>query len=456
MFFFTNLNPSNGLLLRSIAAHSPSEINRRIASAHRAFGEWSVLDFSERAKYLIRVAALLSERAEELAILCATEMGKPIAQGIAEVEKCAGVCRYYAEHGAVMLADERISSSLSRSYITYQPLGVILAIMPWNFPFWQVFRFAAPALMAGNTVVLKHAPNTLGCATAIEKIFIDAGFPASILVNIFAEIRHIPAVIKHPYIQAVTFTGSTNAGKSVAKISGSVLKKSVLELGGSDGYIILEDADLERAVTACVASRCINSGQSCIAAKRFIVVKSVLKKVEELFAKMLSEKTTDNPLEGKFDIGPLARFDLRDNLHAQVQKSIQSGATCILGGIIPDRKGAYYLPTLLTNVTKGMACYHEELFGPVASIIAVEDESEAISVANDTDFGLGAAVFTNNVERGERIARTMIHAGTCYVNDYVKSDARLPFGGIKQSGFGRELSVVGIREFVNIKTIGVA
>lgn len=456
MAFFKNINPSNGLSLPSYKAHTPTGINRRVDATYHAFGEWSQLEFSERAKYMFRTAELLSERAKELAILAATEMGKPISQGIAEVEKCAGVCRYYAENAATMLSDERIQTSLSKSYVTYQPLGVVLAIMPWNFPFWQVLRFAAPALMAGNTVVLKHAPNTFGCALTIEQIFIDAGFPPSAFVNIFADVKHIPAVINSNHIQAVTFTGSTNAGKSVAKVSGSALKKSVLELGGSDGYIILEDADLERAVASCVTSRCINSGQSCIAAKRFIVVKSVLKQVEELFADMLSKKTIGNPLEGNFDLGPLARFDLRDKLHAQVQDSIQAGAKCVMGGKIPVGRGAFYSPTLLTNVSKGMPAYHEELFGPVASIIAVEDESEAVHVANDTDYGLGAAVFTRDVERGERIARTMIHAGTCYVNDFVRSDARLPFGGIKHSGYGRELSAEGIREFVNIKTVGVA
>ncbi|MBI3235012.1 MAG: NAD-dependent succinate-semialdehyde dehydrogenase [Bacteroidetes bacterium] len=455
MEIFKSINPSTGEQLPSFNAHSPSEISRRVDAAHGAFLEWSLLSYSQRAKYLVRISELLFERKEELAYLCAIEMGKPIEQGIAEVEKCAGVCRYYAENAEKMLEDEIIKSSLSKSYITYQPLGVILAIMPWNFPFWQVLRFAAPALMAGNTVILKHAPITFGCALAIEKIFNDAGLPACSLVNIHAEIRHIPAVIKNNKIQGVTFTGSTVAGKKIARMSGGALKKTVMELGGSDAYIILEDADLEEAVKTCVTSRCINTGQSCISAKRFIVVRSVLSKVEKLFEKMLSEKTYGNPLEGKFDLGPLARFDLRDKLHSQVQASVQGGATCVLGGAIPKGKGAFYSPTLLTNVGKGMAAYNEELFGPVASIIAADDEADAIRIANDSEYGLGSAIFTKDIERGERIARTMIQAGTCYVNDFVKSDARLPFGGIKNSGFGRELSVAGIQEFVNIKTVGV-
>ncbi len=455
MEIFNTINPSTGNSLPSYNAHAPSEINRRIDAAHGAFLEWSLLGYSERAAYLVRVSELLLERKNELAYLCAIEMGKPVNQGIAEVEKCAGVCRYYAENAETMLADESIKTTLSKSYVTYQPLGVILAIMPWNFPFWQVLRFAAPALMAGNTVILKHAPNTFGCALAIEQIFDDAGLPACSFVNIMAEVRHIPAVIKNDKIQGVTFTGSTVAGKKIAGMSGAALKKTVMELGGSDPYIILEDADLEESVRTCVTSRCINTGQSCISAKRFIVIHSVLDKVQKLFTEMLSEKSFGNPLEGEYDLGPLARFDLRDKLHSQVQASIQTGAKLVIGGKIPEGTGAFYPPTLLTNIDKGMVAYNEELFGPVASIIAAKDEKDAIRIANDSEFGLGAAIFTKDIERGERIARTMIQTGTCYVNDFVKSDARLPFGGIKHSGFGRELSAVGIREFVNIKTVGV-
>lgn len=455
MEIFNSINPSTGTPLPPYNAHTPSEINRRIDAAYGAFGGWSQLGYSERSKHLIRVSELLLERKNELAYLCAIEMGKPVNQGIAEVEKCAGVCRYYAENAEIMLADENIKTSLSKSYVTYQPLGVILAIMPWNFPFWQVLRFAAPALMAGNTVILKHAPNTFGCALAIEQIFDDAGLPPCSFVNIMAEVRHIPAVIRNNKIQGVTFTGSTVAGKKIAGMSGKALKKTVMELGGSDPYIILDDADLEESVRTCVTSRCINTGQSCISAKRFIVVRSVLDKVQELFTEMLAEKSFGNPLEADFDLGPLARFDLRDKLHNQVLASIKAGAKPVTGGVIPENIGAFYPPTLLTNVEKGMVTYSEELFGPVASIIAANDENDAIRIANDSEYGLGSAVFTKDIERGERIARTMIQSGTCYVNDFVKSDARLPFGGIKHSGFGRELSTVGIREFVNIKTVGV-
>jgi succinate-semialdehyde dehydrogenase/glutarate-semialdehyde dehydrogenase len=327
--------------------------------------------------------------------------------------------------------------------------------MPWNFPFWQVFRFAAPALMAGNAGVLKHASNVSGCALAIEEIFRQAGFPDNIFRSLLVSSSQVEAVIENPLIKAVTLTGSTPAGRAVAQKAGSLLKKSVLELGGSDPYVILADADLDLTVETCVASRLINSGQSCIAAKRFVVVESVRKRFEPRFVEQMQAATMDNPLKEDTDVGPQARHDLRDDLHWQVQQSIEQGATCLLGGHIPAGQGAFYPPTVLTNVRPGMPAYEEELFGPVAAIIPVKDEAEAIRVANDSVFGLGAAVFTSDVAKGERIATEELEAGCCFVNAFVKSDPRLPFGGIKESGYGRELSHYGIKEFVNIKTVYV-
>jgi succinate-semialdehyde dehydrogenase/glutarate-semialdehyde dehydrogenase len=351
------------------------------------------------------------------------------------------------------LAPEFVETDASKSFVAYQPLGVVLAVMPWNFPFWQVFRFAAPALMAGNAGVLKHASSVPGSALAIEEVFRNAGFPENLFRTLLIGSRQVAAVIEHPLVKAVTLTGSTPAGQAVASKAGEMLKKTVLELGGSDPYIILEDANLAEAVSTCVASRLINAGQSCIAAKRFVVVNSVKTGFEELFVQKMKTHRMGDPFDPETTVGPQARHDLRDELHAQVQKSIANGARLLLGGTIPDGSGAYYPPTVLTDVKKGMPAYDEELFGPVAAIIPVKDEFEAIQVANDTIFGLGAAIFTENAEEGERIATHELEAGSCFVNAYVRSDPRLPFGGINASGYGRELSYFGIREFVNIKTI---
>ncbi|MBS1504790.1 MAG: aldehyde dehydrogenase family protein, partial [Bacteroidetes bacterium] len=327
--------------------------------------------------------------------------------------------------------------------------------MPWNFPFWQVFRFLAPALAAGNCGVLKHASNVPGCALAIEEIVKQAGFPDNVFQPLMVGSAMIEKIIENPLIQAVTITGSSSAGKQVAQKAGSLVKKTVLELGGSDAYVILEDADLDKAAETCVNSRIINSGQSCIAAKRFIVVKSVQKEFTKLFLSKMKAKKLGDPLDVKTDIGPQARVDLRNLLHDQVKKSVKKGAKCLLGGEIPKGKNAFYPATILTNVKPGMPAYEEEMFGPVAAIILAKDEADAIRIANDSDFGLGAAVFTNDVQRGDRIAATQLQAGACFVNALVKSDPRLPFGGIKQSGYGRELGLFGIHEFVNIKTVFV-
>lgn len=337
--------------------------------------------------------------------------------------------------------------------MSFQPIGLVLAIMPWNFPFWQVFRFLAPTLMAGNCGILKHASNVFGCALEIENIIKAAGFPENVFRTILIPGSEVERVIENEYIVAVSLTGSTEAGKKVAEKAGSLLKKTVLELGGSDPYIILHDADLELAAETCVNSRIINSGQSCIAAKRFVVVKAVEKEFTELFLQKMASKVMGDPLDEKTDIGPLARIDLRNDLHQQVKESIAMNAKCLLGGFIPEGNNAFYPPTVLTDVVKGMPAYDQELFGPVAAIISANDDEHAIEIANDSVFGLGSAIFSRDIKRAEYIAETQIQAGACFVNALVKSDSRLPFGGIKQSGYGRELSHYGIKEFVNIKTV---
>jgi succinate-semialdehyde dehydrogenase/glutarate-semialdehyde dehydrogenase len=404
----------------------------------------------------MRVAGrIVREKTDEYARLMADEMGKPLAEGRAEAEKCAWVCEYYAENAEKFLAREEIQTEASASFVTFEPLGVILAVMPWNFPFWQVFRFAAPGLMAGNAGILKHSSNVQGCALAIEAVFREAGFPEDIFRTLVIGSRLVGHAIEHPKVRAVTLTGSTPAGRAVASKAGELLKKTVLELGGSDPYVILEDADLGPAAEACVTSRLINGGQSCIAAKRFIVPEKIRGEFEKLFVERMKARKMGNPLHEDSDVGPQARSDLRDELHRQVVESIEKGARCLLGGELPDLPGAFYPPTVLTDVAKGMPAYDDELFGPVAAIIPVRDEEEAIRVANDSVFGLGAAVFTGDAARGEEIAARQLEAGCCFVNAFVRSDPRLPFGGVKESGYGRELGQYGIKEFVNIKTVYV-
>jgi len=452
----TAINPANGSITRTYEEDSAAEVADKIEAAHRAFLGWRETTFPQRVEKLRNAAQILTGKKEEYAVLMATEMGKPIRDGRAEVEKCAWVCDYYADNALTALQPEFIETDARRSYISFTPLGVILAIMPWNYPFWQVFRFAAPALMAGNAGVLKHASNVPGCSLAIEDIFKTAGFPENLFQNVLLSSKRMDRLIAQPLIRAVTLTGSQSAGRAVAAAAGELLKKTVLELGGSDPYIILEDADLEKTVETCAASRLLNSGQSCIAAKRFVVVESVRKRFEDMLVAQMEQKQMGNPLEEDTEIGPQARAELRDDLHRQVTQSIEKGARCLLGGRIPSGNGAFYPATVLSSVQKGMPAYDEETFGPVAAVIAVKDEAEAIRTANNTDFGLGAAVFTSDVFRGERIAANELEAGNCFVNAFVKSDPRLPFGGIKQSGYGRELSHYGIKEFVNIKTVYVA
>ncbi|WP_068466940.1 NAD-dependent succinate-semialdehyde dehydrogenase [Candidatus Protochlamydia phocaeensis] len=447
------INPATGEIIKDYPELSLEQAETIIEELHRAFLHWKETDFALRARHLKNAAAILRKKAPDYGRLMSVEMGKPIREGQAEAEKCALACDFYADHAEKFLQKEAIETEAKKSLICYEPLGVVLAIMPWNFPFWQVFRFAAPALMAGNVGALKHASNVPGCALAIEEIFHEAGFPDNVFRTLLIKGSLAEQLIENPTIRAVTLTGSTEAGKMIAARAGKCIKKTVLELGGSDAYVILEDADVEQAATICAKARLINSGQSCIAAKRFIVVEAIRKQFEDLFVKKMRAFKMGDPLSEDVQIGPLARIDLRDQLHGQVQKSLAKGAICLLGGRIPEGKGNYYPPTVLTHVTKGMPAYEEELFGPVAAIISARDETEAIQIANDSPYGLGAAVFTRDLKKGEDIAIRKIEAGSCFVNAQVYSDPRLPFGGIKESGYGRELSYVGIKEFVNIKTI---
>jgi succinate-semialdehyde dehydrogenase/glutarate-semialdehyde dehydrogenase len=451
-----SVNPTNDSLLREYPEATEAEVSSILAAAALALPAWRSTARSERSEALRRAAGLLRERREELARLMALEMGKPVAQGRAEADKCAWVCEYYAESAERFLSAETIETDAARSYVAFEPLGVVLAVMPWNFPLWQVFRFAAPALMAGNVGLLKHASNVSGCALAIEEILHGAGVPHDTFRTLLVASGRVASIIREPEVAAVTLTGSTPAGRSVAATAGACLKKTVLELGGSDPYLILEDADLERAAEACAVSRLINGGQSCIAAKRFIAVEAVRARFEELLVERIGARRMGDPLLDGTDVGPQARRDLRDELHAQVTASLERGARALLGCVVPPGPGAFYPPSVLTGVGPGMPAYGEELFGPVAAVIGARDERDAIRIANDTAFGLGAAVFTRDLARGERIARHELQAGSCFVNAFVKSDPRLPFGGIKESGYGRELGCFGIREFVNVKTVYVA
>jgi succinate-semialdehyde dehydrogenase / glutarate-semialdehyde dehydrogenase len=451
----TVTNPATGEQVREVARTTLDEARAVVDTAHEAYAAWRRADMEKRAGYLRRAAAILRDRQDWFARLMAEEMGKPVTQGRSEVEKCAWVCEYYADHGAEFLGSEEISTDASRSFVSYQPLGVILAVMPWNFPFWQVFRFAAPNLMAGNAGVLKHASNVPGCAQAIAEVIAEAGFPEGLFRTVFLDSGEVGDLLEHPLLRGATLTGSVGAGRAVGGRAGALVKPSVLELGGSDPYLVLADADLEHAARVCADSRLINSGQSCIAAKRFIVVEGVRERFEELFTERMRAAKTGDPFDERVEVGPQARADLRDELHDQVERSVAAGARCLLGGAVPTGPGAFYPPTVLTDVGPGMAAYDEETFGPVAAIIPVPDEAEAIRVANDSVFGLGAAVFSRDIARATRIAEMELEAGACFVNAGVRSDPRLPFGGIKESGYGRELGRPGIREFVNVKTVYV-
>jgi succinate-semialdehyde dehydrogenase/glutarate-semialdehyde dehydrogenase len=449
------VDPSTGRELYRVASTSLDEARLAAAGAHAAHRPWWEAGFSVRAARLHAVARALRARREDLARRMATEMGKPITEGLGEVEKCAWVCEYYAEHAEDFLSDQAADTAALRSGWVHRPLGVVLGIMPWNFPLWQVFRFAAPTLMAGNGVLIKHAPSVPGCAGDIQDLFDAAGLPPGLVATLFVDVDDIDPLIHDRNVSAVTLTGSVRAGRAVAASAGAALKKTVLELGGSDASVILSDAVVPSAAAECVRSRMLNAGQSCIAAKRFVVVDELHDAfVDAVLADMRTRRFGD-PTAPDTGLGPLARADLRDTLHDQVERSVAAGARLRLGGEVPDRPGAWYPPTVLTDVGPGMPAYDEELFGPVASVIRAADDDHAIRIANDTAFGLGAAVYTTDIDRGEAIARDRLHAGACFVNGMVRSDPRLPFGGVGISGYGRELSPLGIREFVNAKTVWV-
>jgi succinate-semialdehyde dehydrogenase/glutarate-semialdehyde dehydrogenase len=447
-----SINPYDGSLIETYSPATDDQVESVLERAAATFDTWRDTPIADRAERMRAAAAILCERAEPYATLMAREMGKPLAQGRAEITKCAWAAEYYADHAARFLAPEPVDAGTVSSHVAFAPLGVVLAVMPWNFPFWQVFRFAAPALMAGNTAILKHASNVSGCALEIESVFVDAGFPAGAFSTLLISSGRVAGLVADRRVRAVTLTGSTPAGRAVASVAGQHLKKTVLELGGSDPYLILDEAELERTAQDCAAARLVNGGQSCVAAKRFIVLEAFRPRFEALLVEAIGRRRTGDPLAADTDVGPQARRDLRDELHAQVEASIAAGARLLLGGQVPEGPGAMYPPTVLTGVTPGMPAYDQELFGPVAAIIAARDEDDAIRIANDSDFGLGAAVYTTDRTQAQRVV-DRLDAGNCFINGFVRSDPRLPFGGVKDSGYGRELAAFGIREFVNIKTV---
>ncbi len=451
-----SINPATGELVETYSVQAPAQAAAAVVKAHEAFGSWSRVALPGRGSVLRKAAVILRAEKNSLARMMSEEMGKPILQAIAEIDKCALVCEHYAANGEAMLAPERIAAGAADSYVRFDPLGVVLAVMPWNFPFWQVFRFAAPALMAGNACLLKHASNVTGCSAAIEDIFRRSGLPMHVFTSLRVDSAQIGALIAHPLVRAVTLTGSDEAGRAVAAAAGRCLKKVVLELGGSDPFIVFADAPLSACVSAAVSSRMINNGQSCIAAKRFIVVKDIYSRFQLAFTAAVAALKTGNPLDESNDLGPLARADLVAELERQVKASVGLGARVLVGGGRQGKgPGFYFQPTVLENVKPGMPVYEEEVFGPVAALIAAEDEEDALRIANDTAFGLGASIWSADRVRAEEIA-ARIEAGSVFINGMVKSDPRLPFGGIKMSGFGRELSSYGIKEFVNIKTVVIS
>ncbi len=448
-----SINPATGELIHRHSEHDPEAVEQRLAQAHAQGLQWAERSFAERGRCVSAVAELLVARRDALADLIVAEMGKPRTQALAEVDKCARVCSFFAEHTESFLAPEPVDVGGPTAYVAYRPLGAVLAILPWNFPLWQAFRFVAPALMAGNAVVMKPGPSVMGCGLAVEALLEEAGVPAGLVPVLTISDPRVEAVIRDPRIVAVTLTGSDRAGRAVASVAGQELKKVVLELGGSDPYLVLADADLELAVAAVVRSRVSNAGQSCIGAKRCIVEASVLDAfVAKLTARLRSVVVAD-PRQATTQMGPLARADLRAGVHAQVMRCVEQGAQLRMGGTLPTGPGFWYPVTLLTDVRPSMPAFTEELFGPVVTVCEARDEAHGLALANESSFGLGAAVFTRNVERGLELAEHRLDAGSCFVNDFVRSDPRLPFGGIKRSGYGRELSRHGLLEFVNVKTV---
>lgn len=450
-----SINPYTHKIIEVYNKHTYSGLDEIIKNVRKTWKKWKTTDFDERALKMKKAAKILRKKKNDLANLITDEMGKIITESIAEVEKCAWVCDYYAENAAGFLSDEIIETDASKSFMAYEPLGIILAVMPWNFPFWQVFRFAAPALMAGNAGLLKHASNVMGCALAIEKVFVEAGFPENLFKTLLIPAGMVSSVIENKYVKAITLTGSEDAGKQVAGLAGKNLKKQVLELGGSDPFIVLEDADLDKACQTAVTARMINSGQSCIAAKRFIVAERIAEDFENKALSILKDYKPGDPRDKNTKVAPLARPEFVDDIDYLVQQSVDMGALVILGGKKLDNESNFYLPTILSHVTPEMPVFKEETFGPVMPVTRAKNEKEAIELANQSSYGLGGCVWTKDIKRGESIAR-QVNTGCIFVNGLVKSDPRLPFGGINKSGYGRELSHLGIREFVNIKTIWIA
>jgi acyl-CoA reductase-like NAD-dependent aldehyde dehydrogenase len=454
MMSIQTINPTSGEVLETFEPFNREQINEALDDVRQGFLFWRTNTFAERAKHLHSVASHLRERKKALARIAVLEMGKTITEAEAEVEKCAWNCDFYAYNAGRFLADEKVATNATESYVAFRPLGVILAIMPWNFPYWQVFRFAAPALMAGNTTILKHASNVSRVALEIEHIIQEAGLPKGIFRTVLVPGSETGKLIADPRIAAVTLTGSAPAGVEVASASGHALKKTVLELGGSDAFIVLEDADLDEAAQVAVTARFQNNGQSCIAAKRFIVVESVAEAFEQKFVANTAKLKVGDPLEYDTRVGPLARKDLCEALDQQVQRSIQQGARVLIGGKMRAGKGNFYEPTILTNVTPEMPVFSEETFGPAAAVIRARDVEHAIELANDTQFGLGSNLWTRNIELARKLA-ARIEAGGVFINGMMASDPHLPFGGVKSSGYGRELSSFGIQEFVNIQTVWI-
>ena len=452
---FQTVDPATGADGKGYDGHTVEEALAIARAVRAAQAGWRRTPYAERARLMREAAAVLRRRKDGFAELMCAEMGKTLADGRSEVEKCAFNCDYFAEHAEGLLADQPVDMGGPKAFITYNPLGVVLAVMPWNFPFWQVFRFAAPGLLAGNGAVLKHASNVPGSALAIEQVFVEAGFPKDLFRTVLVPSASVNALIEDDAIAAITLTGSVEAGRKVAEAAGRNLKKTVLELGGSDAYLVLEDADVAQAAKVAAAARMVNAGQSCIAGKRFIAVASIRKRFEQALVEAMKAYVMGDPRADGIKLGPLQAVKARDEIHQQVQDSVAKGARLLLGGKIPDQAGAWYPATVLTNVVPGQPAYDDEVFGPVAAVIEARDEAEAIAIANASEFGLGSGVLTSDLARGERIAAQELDAGMAFVNKPVGSDPRLPFGGVKHSGYGREVSAFGLREFVNIKSVVV-
>ena len=445
---FQSINPFSKALIAEHEVLTDAQLKRKLELAESAFKNWRHTSFQERGDKMKKLADILREKKEELGLLITNEMGKILSEGIAEVEKCAANCDFYAENAEKMLRDEHYETPFI-SMSVYDPMGAVFAIMPWNYPFWQVFRYAAPAIMGGNVSVLKHAPNTIGCAKAIENAFLEAGFPEGVFQQITIDIPQVESVIASDIVCGVTLTGSEMAGSSVASLAGKHIKKSVMELGGSDAFIILNDANLEKAATVATQSRMLNAGQACICAKRFIVTEKVADEFASLFAQKIKALQQGNPLQTGINMGPLARLDLAENLSRQLEKSLQQGAKLVVGG---DQDGTNFQPTLIDFVDSNNIAFQEEIFGPLATIIRAKDENDAVAIANNHRYGLASAIWTQDRDNAYRLARKL-EAGNVFVNSLVRSDSRIPFGGIKKSGYGRELSEIGIKEFMNMKSI---